>query len=90
MKQITNLPGVQAELQKYIIWNHSNRNHWEKCFVGTLEECEKEYSEMEYGEPNESIHQNEITDQRENNVEGIGYATFASGETIFYSFKPLN
>lgn len=76
---------IKTELEKFIIWNKANRKHWERCFIGSKKECEQEFKDCEYTDINEEICKNQVNDQWEDEVDGMGYLTFATGETISYT-----
>ena len=76
---------AKFQSEQFNIWRVTNRNHWELCFTGSREECDKEFEEMEYDNVNEEIHSNKVIDQWENEVEGRGYVTFSNDVTIDYS-----
>lgn len=66
----------------HILWDITNRNHWERAFVGTLEECEKELDELTEGSGyGYEIHANEIKDSWNNVVEGTHYDTYMDDST---------
>lgn len=66
----------------HIIWATHNRNHWERVFIGTLEECEKEMQELASdGGYGYEIHENEIKDSWNNPCDGIHYDTYMDDST---------
>ena len=85
LTDILNEEKAKTELEKFIIWNVVNRHNSKVLFIGTESECNKEFEEMEYSSPNEEIHKNQVIDQWENDVEAVGYITFASGEILTYN-----
>lgn len=65
----------------HILWATHNRNHWERAFTGTLEDCKNELNELSSDGYGYEIHPNEIKDSWNNPVTGIHYDAYMDDST---------
>lgn len=83
MVKLSSIPGAITQLAQYNIWEQDHRGNLAHfLFTGTREECQKEFTEMEYAEPMQQIHENNLIEQDE--FEGKGTLRFGNGVEIDY------